>query len=132
MVNISGGASLSLTDVTRVARLICNSVEEDANVIFGALIDENLEDSISITVLATGFADNTKENLELLEEDVTEGKISKDAVTAARRGVGSMSRQPQQPVYAADAGYADDGGEEEPPSDNDKGVPSFLRSLKMK
>mmetsp|Transcript_11205 Transcript_11205/g.15773 ORF Transcript_11205/g.15773 Transcript_11205/m.15773 type:complete len:592 (-) Transcript_11205:171-1946(-) len=56
--NISGGQDLSLTDVNRAAKLIYDSVEQDANVIFGALIDETLGDSISITVLATGFASN--------------------------------------------------------------------------
>jgi len=56
--NISGGKNLSLSDVSRAARLIYDSVEEDANVIFGALIDESLGDEISITVLATGFADS--------------------------------------------------------------------------
>merc|ERR1711957_260415 len=59
--NISGGGDLSLADVNRAARLIYDSVEDDANVIFGALIDESLGDSISITVLATGFADITGE-----------------------------------------------------------------------
>ena len=71
--NISGGEGLSLTDVNCTARLIYDSVEEDANVIFGALIDELLEDSISITVLATGFADNTKQNLEFLNDVVSGG-----------------------------------------------------------
>ena len=69
--NISGGPNLSLTDVNRAARLIYDSVEEDANVIFGALVDESMGDSISITVLATGFAAG---------EDLIEGKarVSKD------------------------------------------------------
>jgi len=53
--NISGGGDLSLSDVDRAAKLIYNSIDEDANVIFGALIDESLGDDISITVLATGF-----------------------------------------------------------------------------
>ncbi len=66
--NISGGEGLSLTDVNRAARLIYDAVEEDANVIFGALIDESLDDSISITVLATGFADVNKQNLEFLND----------------------------------------------------------------
>ena len=71
--NISGGEGLSLTDVNCAARLIYDSVEEDANVIFRALIGKLFEDSISITVLATGFADNTKQNLEFLNDVVSGG-----------------------------------------------------------
>jgi len=76
--NISGGEGLSLTDVNRAARLIYDSVEEDANVIFGALIDDSLDDSISITVLATGFADVNKQNLEFLNDAVSGNLMARD------------------------------------------------------
>lgn len=55
--NISGGPRLSLNEVNQAAKLIYSNVEADANVIFGALVDETLGDNISITVLATGFTD---------------------------------------------------------------------------
>jgi len=137
--NISGGEGLSLTDVNRAARLIYDSVEEDANVIFGALIDESLEDSISITVLATGFADNTKQNLEFLNDVVSGGMMSKDASPSAKAGArggrgsaSSMSRQ-QKPVDEEEDVDEEDGKEDEPPSggDDDR-VPSFLKSLKRR
>lgn len=54
--NIIGGESLSLQEVDRAARVIYDNVHEDANVIFGALVDEEIMDgTVSITVLATGF-----------------------------------------------------------------------------
>eukprot|EP00978_Attheya_sp_CCMP212_P024356 scaffold76392_cov52-Attheya_sp.AAC.5 len=54
--NIIGGPDLSLPEVDRAAQVIYNNVHEDANVIFGALIDEEITDgTVSITVLATGF-----------------------------------------------------------------------------
>ena len=60
--NIIGGESLSLQEVDRVARVIYNNVHEDANVIFGALVDEEITDgTVSITVLATGFKDDGKQ-----------------------------------------------------------------------
>jgi cell division protein FtsZ len=56
--NIIGGESLSLQEVDRAARVIYDNVHEDANVIFGALVDEEIVDgTVSITVLATGFQD---------------------------------------------------------------------------
>lgn len=59
--NIIGGDSLSLQEVDRAARVIYDNVHEDANVIFGALVDEEITDgTVSITVLATGFQDDGK------------------------------------------------------------------------
>merc|ERR1711957_1029097 len=89
--NISGGSDLSLADVNRAARLIYDTVEEDANVIFGALIDESLGDSISITVLATGFADITgefgmsqKKAVDPTELNDVKKEMMKEARTQAR------------------------------------------------
>lgn len=54
--NIVGGPSLSLKQVDRAARVIYKAVHEDANVIFGGLIDDSIvDDSVTMTVLATGF-----------------------------------------------------------------------------
>ncbi len=59
--NIIGGESLSLQEVDRAARVIYDNVHEDANVIFGALVDEEITDgTVSITVLATGFQEEQK------------------------------------------------------------------------
>jgi cell division protein FtsZ len=59
--NIIGGENLSLQEVDRAARVIYDNVHEDANVIFGALVDEDItDDTVSITVLATGFQEELK------------------------------------------------------------------------
>lgn len=59
--NIIGGENLSLQEVDRAARVIYDNVHEDANVIFGALVDEDItDDTVSITVLATGFQEDLK------------------------------------------------------------------------
>lgn len=54
--NILGPRNLSLQEVNRAARVIYENVHEDANVIFGALVDDEIQDEVSITVLATGFS----------------------------------------------------------------------------
>ena len=132
--NISGGEGLSLTDVNRAARLIYDSVEEDANVIFGALIDESLEDSISITVLATGFADNSKQNLEYLN-DVVSGGLMKDKSNENKVPSQQMSRRknaPSQPVYEYEEDCDDEDDYEDNSPDDDDRIPSFLRGLKRR
>lgn len=56
LVNITGGPDLSLYEVSEATTIIYEEAGEDANVIFGAVIDQNLKDEIFITVIATGFS----------------------------------------------------------------------------
>lgn len=53
--NILGPRNMSLQDVNRAATVIYDNVDANANVIFGAMVDDDLNDEVSITVLATGF-----------------------------------------------------------------------------
>jgi len=55
LLNITGGADLGLFEVNMAAELVQKSADPDANIIFGAVIDENLKDEIILTVIATGF-----------------------------------------------------------------------------
>ena len=55
IINITGGANLGLHEVNTAAELVQRSVDPEANIIFGAVIDESLDDDIVITVIATGF-----------------------------------------------------------------------------
>ena len=56
LINIIGGPDLSLFDVNEAAMIIQDAADPDANIIFGAVIDDNLEDEIRVIVIATGFA----------------------------------------------------------------------------
>ena len=55
LINITGGADMSLLDVNEAAQLISAAADPEANIIFGAGIDESLTDEVKITVIATGF-----------------------------------------------------------------------------
>jgi cell division protein FtsZ len=55
LFNITGGKDLSLFDVSEASNIITEAVDPNANIIFGAVIDESLEDEIRVTVIATGF-----------------------------------------------------------------------------
>ena len=55
IINVTGGSDLSLYEVDEAAQLIINSASEEAEVIFGAVIDNTLNDEIRVTVIATGF-----------------------------------------------------------------------------
>ena len=58
LFNITGGKDLSLFDVTEASNIITEAVDPEANIIFGAVIDEALDDEIRVTVIATGFRGN--------------------------------------------------------------------------
>ncbi len=55
LFNVTGGLDLSLPEVHEAAGIISQAVDPDANIIFGAVIDENLQGEMRVTVLATGF-----------------------------------------------------------------------------
>jgi len=61
LINITGSSSLKLSEVNAASSLIQTSAHEDANIIFGAVLDEKMGDEVKITVIATGFRDQMPE-----------------------------------------------------------------------
>lgn len=57
LLNVSGGPDLKLFEVNEAAEIIRNASSADANIIFGAVIDEEMKDKIKVTIIATGFED---------------------------------------------------------------------------
>jgi cell division protein FtsZ len=55
LINITGSSSLKLAEVNEASTIIQNAAHEDANIIFGAVLDEKMKDDVKITVIATGF-----------------------------------------------------------------------------
>jgi cell division protein FtsZ len=64
LINISGSSSLKLSEVNEASTLIQNSAHEEANIIFGAVLDETMGDEVKITVIATGFKQESPERRE--------------------------------------------------------------------
>ncbi|MFA6941225.1 MAG: cell division protein FtsZ [Clostridiaceae bacterium] len=60
LLNVTGGADLGLFEITEAAEIVQQAADPDANIIFGAVIDENLKDELRITVIATGFDSDIK------------------------------------------------------------------------
>jgi len=55
LINITGSTSLKLAEVQQACSIIQSAAHEDANIIFGAVMDEKMKDAVKITVIATGF-----------------------------------------------------------------------------
>jgi cell division protein FtsZ len=61
LINITGSSSLKLSEVNAASSLIQSAAHEDANIIFGAVLDEKMGEEVKITVIATGFRDQMPE-----------------------------------------------------------------------
>jgi len=57
LINVTGSGSLKLAEVNEASTIIQSAAHEDANIIFGAVLDEKMKDNVKITVIATGFKD---------------------------------------------------------------------------
>jgi cell division protein FtsZ len=61
LINITGSSTLKLSEVNQASSLIQSAAHEDANIIFGAVLDEKMGEEVKITVIATGFRDQMPE-----------------------------------------------------------------------
>lgn len=115
LINISGGPSLTLHEVNEAAMIIQEAADEDANILFGAVIDEKLEGKVKITVIATGFEPypNMRDRVFGHESHVSPGVDAKEST--------SFLRPP------ADAGTGSSGLETLDLEEDDLDVPAFLR-----
>ena len=67
LLNITGGADITLDEVNEASSLIHAEAHEDANIIFGTVVDSNMEDDVRITVIATGFDEVEKKTIPSIE-----------------------------------------------------------------
>jgi cell division protein FtsZ len=74
LINITGGFDLTLHEVNDAATLIQKEAHEEANIIFGAVIDERMREQVRITVIATGFGDQEEELLQIKSEPKKEAR----------------------------------------------------------
>ncbi len=69
IINITASPDISLEDIDAASTMIKDKVSDDANIIWGAVIDENMDDAISVTVIATGFNADGKEMAKAAADD---------------------------------------------------------------
>ena len=102
LINITGSSSLKLSEVNEASSLIQTAAHEDANIIFGAVLDEKMGEEVKITVIATGFRDQMPERrarmLSVEETPVVSVPVSVPVVSPD-----TWMREPAQEVEAAAA-----------------------------
>ncbi len=128
LLNISGGSDLSLHEVNEVAEIINAAADPEANIIFGAVVDERLGDTILVTVVATGF-DATSEEVMTRELD-SPARFDRSIERHEPLPTVEVPKAPPVPVSPPSGEGRGDGVGGAPqgaPSDDDLEVPPFLR-----
>ena len=117
LINITGSSSLKLAEVQQACSIIQNAAHEDANIIFGAVMDEKMKDAVKITVIATGFREAPSSRPRHHETRLSFSATHDDAMDfpEAPRSRDEMPDPPRHIMSEAaaelmidDRGYADD------------------------
>jgi cell division protein FtsZ len=100
LINITGSSSLKLSEVNAASSLIQAAAHEDSNIIFGAVLDEQMGDEVKITVIATGFRDQMPERRERM---LTVGETPAAPVPVATPAILRREAEPEPVQVAAPA-----------------------------
>jgi cell division protein FtsZ len=85
LLSITGGANLSLWEVNEAAKSVSEAAHPDANIIFGAMVDEKLDDQVWVTVVATGYGDEgRRKSANRFREPATTGEVRAQRAVPAR------------------------------------------------
>jgi cell division protein FtsZ len=88
LLSITGGRDLSLWEVNEAAKAVSEAAHPDANIIFGAMVDEKLEDQVWVTVVATGYGERSARSSSPLQEPDGEPRVKRtsESRSSERRG----------------------------------------------
>lgn len=122
LFNIAGGGDLTMFEVDEAARIISSAADPDANVIFGAVIKEDLTDQVRITVIATGF-DETRSRLAQMSKPISkpivQGVVSDPIMPKEEEEEDNSSEPPEEAS----------GGSDEDVFGEKFEIPAFLRKI---
>jgi cell division protein FtsZ len=94
LLSITGGTSLSLWEVNEAAKSVSEAAHPDANIIFGAMVDEKLDDQVWVTVVATGYGDaGRRKSVGRLQEPSGEPRVQRTGSSRGGRDGGSGRRR---------------------------------------
>ncbi|MGI8419485.1 MAG: cell division protein FtsZ [Candidatus Levyibacteriota bacterium] len=120
LFNVVGGQDLTMTEVDEAAKIISAAADPDANIIFGATIDESMHDQIRITVVATGF-DQAKQRLQQFvipqpTPEISQTPLSRqDPFLQGIQNNNNNNQQQQQPQSQPQPQQSNDDDQHQPP-----------------
>ena len=145
LFSVTGSPDLTMHEVNEAAKVITELVDSEAKIIFGAIIDEDLKDTVRITVVATGFNDSfnrgfdrdrfqkSKETLEVQKEniDLPANKENKKEDVDEDKEEDFLSKEKKTSLFTEDKPVEEELEEEKTEEKNELDIPAFLRR-KMK
>ena len=120
LFNVTGGKDLGMYEVEEAAKFITKSVDPDAKIIFGTVIDETMDEEVKITVVATGF-DETMRRAETQSLRMPEPMNRRESDKTPSRSSDSPSRAPFTPKVIEDE------PERETADQDELEIPAFIR-----
>ncbi len=122
LINITGGLDLSLDDVNNATSIIFEAAGQDANIIFGAILDENIQDEVRVTVIATGLnpasaGAGVEEERKVIDLFGTRRKVL-DIPTFKRRENTLFPLDSKMETFSSDSKL---------PAEDDLDIPTFMR-----
>src|SRR5690625_1922175 len=115
LMNITGGVNLSLFEVQEAADLVTSAADNEVNVIFGSVINEDLKDEIVVTVIATGFDESVKPKTQI---GARPSKVQHQHAATSQPSESRETEQPRQETFDHDEDTLD--------------IPTFLRNRNNK
>ncbi|MDW0109306.1 cell division protein FtsZ [Sporosarcina aquimarina] len=134
LMNITGGSNLSLFEVQEAADIVASASDEDVNMIFGSVINDDLKDEIIVTVIATGFTDEQITQVRSGNRSAGFGGM-RQRETQAPQNHAPQSNQhrheepvQQQPSHQQEPAR----NQQQTPQDDGLDIPTFLRNRRRK
>lgn len=134
LFNVTGGSNIGMHEINEAAETITSAVDPEANIIFGATMDESLEDEIHITVIATGFEPIPSDRQQVSGlayfnkpnsgEAITDEDIGNEAIELDDEQDNSSDESDDETPSEDAWSFSDD--------DEDLDVPAFVRNRKKK
>ncbi len=112
LMNITGGSNLSLYEVQEAADIVATASDQEVNMIFGSVINDNLKDEIIVTVIATGF-----------NEEVMQPKVARPSFGQVKPPIGNVKREPKREEVPQEPVRNTNNSQEEALD-----IPTFLRN----
>ncbi len=133
LINVTGGEDLNLFEVDEACKIITEEAGDDADIIIGAVIDENLSDEIMITVIATGFGNNNRSTYRNSDSIIisTKEELFAEEISATREYENTEIEDKLVAEPALKLSFDDDEKSfiENATDMNDKNIPAILRKM---
>lgn len=126
LFTITGGSNMGMYEVNEAARIITQSADPNAKIIFGAVIDEDLKDEVKVTVIATGFGKGGSRPAKKMMAAATSGFEPMPPMDRQKPAMSSpQPTQPQAPIFTPPPAAAKP--MTKPAPEDDLEIPAFIR-----